>query len=408
LLSLKNIVVYYGGAQALKGISLEIEEGTITGLIGSNGAGKTTTLRAISGLIPISSGEIWFGGRRIDGRSPERIVSLGIVQVPEGKRLFLEMTVLDNLLAGAYLRKDKDRLGRDLKRIYGYFPVLEKAQNRLASHLSGGEQQMLAIGRGLMASPKLLLLDEPSLGLSPLLTKEVAGIIRRIAQEGVSILLIEQNANLAFQLVRKIYVMETGTITLEGDPSDLQNDPHVKEAYLGLARTEEMRIGQTVQAKEPAIGPSDIAAQKRWQDKILQKRFQDRVPPERWQDKGLHLTPESGVVQKSVSAGFAKQPEIHEMSRKVPPAEETAGRPRILERRPDEKRKIIGSNHDRFIEESQAERETPKERYISDRWGDKGKELESRSALRSIHKRVSPPRVVKRTFTPAIQSVKKR
>jgi branched-chain amino acid transport system ATP-binding protein len=408
LLSLKNIVVYYGGVQALKGISLEIEEGTITGLIGSNGAGKTTTLRAISGLIPISSGEIWFGGRRIDGRSPERIVSLGIVQVPEGKRLFLEMTVLDNLLAGAYLRKDKDRLGRDLKRIYGYFPVLEKAQNRLASHLSGGEQQMLAIGRGLMASPKLLLLDEPSLGLSPLLTKEVAGIIRRIAQEGVSILLIEQNANLAFQLVRKIYVMETGTITLEGHPSDLQNDPHVKEAYLGLARTEEMQIGQTLQAKGPAVGPSDVAAQKRWQDKILQKRFQDRVPPERWQDKGLHLTPESGVVQKTALPGFARQPEIHEMSKNVRQTEEIAVRPPIIERWPDERRKVASYNHDRYIEESLAEKEMQKKRYISDRWGEKGEELEGRPALRSVHKRVRPPRIVKRTFTPAIQTFKDR
>jgi branched-chain amino acid transport system ATP-binding protein len=408
LLSVKNIVVYYGGVQALKGISLEIEEGTVTGLIGSNGAGKTTTLRAISGLVPIASGEILFGGRRIDGRSPERIVSLGIVQVPEGKRLFLEMTILDNLLAGAYLRKDKDRLGIDLKRIYGYFPVLEKAQNRLASHLSGGEQQMLAIGRGLMASPKLLLLDEPSLGLSPLLTKEVAGIIKRIAQEGVSILLIEQNANLAFQLVSKIYVMETGTITLEGDPSDLQNDPHVKEAYLGLARTEETRAGEPMQGRGPAIGPPEIAAQKRWQDRILQKRFQDRVPSERWQDKGLRLPRESVVVQKSVSAGFAEQPEIHEMSRNVPSTEEIAGRPRILERWPDEKRKIVASDQDICIEESRAEREPRKKQYMSDRWGDTGDQTEGRAALRPMHKGVSPTRVVKRSFTPAIQSVKKR
>ena len=408
MLSLKNIAVYYGGVQALKGISLEIEKGTVTGLIGSNGAGKTTTLRAISGLVPIASGEISFAGRRIDGRSPERIVSLGIVQVPEGKRLFLEMTVLDNLLAGAYLRKDKDRLGSDLKRIYGYFPVLDKAQNRLASHLSGGEQQMLAIGRGLMASPKLLLLDEPSLGLSPLLTKEVAGIIKRIAQEGVSILLIEQNANLAFQLVSKVYVMETGTITLEGDPSDLQNDPHVQEAYLGLAHTEEMRADEAVQAKGPPMETTEIVAQKRWQEKMPQRSFQERVPSERWQDKGLHLPRESGVAQKGALTGLAKQPEVYEMSRNIPPAEEIAGRPSILERWPDEKREIIGSNHDRFIEESHAETEPRKKQYISDRWGDKREDLESRPASRSLHKRVSPPRVVKRTFTPAIKSVKKR
>ena len=284
MLSVKNIVVYYGGVQALKGISLEIQESTITGLIGSNGAGKSTTLRAISGLVPISSGEIWFGKRRIDGRAPERIVSLGIVQVPEGKRLFLEMTVLDNLLAGAYLRKDTEKLGRDLERIFAYFPVLKRARNRFASQLSGGEQQMLAIGRGLMANPKMLLLDEPSLGLSPLLTKEVADIIKRIADEGVSILLIEQNANLAFQLVRKIYVMETGTITLEGDPSELQNDPHIREAYLGLAPTEEIQIGG-LPTRSPTIISYDATKQERWQDKIPQMRFQDRVSEEKWQDK---------------------------------------------------------------------------------------------------------------------------
>ena len=242
MLTLKDIVVHYGGVQALKGISLEVQEGAVTALIGANGAGKSTTLKAISGLVPLTSGEILFEGKRIDGNSPEKIVALGIVQVPEGKRLFLEMSVLDNLLAGAYLRKDTDRLATDLEHIYGYFPILGKARHRPASNLSGGEQQMLAIGRGLMASPRLLLLDEPSLGLSPLLTKEVGAIIKQIADEGVSILLIEQNASLALQLAQKAYVMETGTIALEGDPLELQNNAHVKEAYLGLSPTEETRL----------------------------------------------------------------------------------------------------------------------------------------------------------------------
>jgi branched-chain amino acid transport system ATP-binding protein len=166
--------------------------------------------------------------------APEKIFELGIVHVPEGKKLFLEMSILDNLLAGAYLRRDLDRLGADLDHIFEYFPVLGKARHRPASSLSGGEQQMLAIGRGLMAGPKLLMLDEPSLGLSPLLIKEVGRIIERIANEGVPILLIEQNASLAFQLSQNIYVMETGSITLAGHPKDLQDNPHVKEAYLGL------------------------------------------------------------------------------------------------------------------------------------------------------------------------------
>jgi branched-chain amino acid transport system ATP-binding protein len=234
MLSLKNIEVHYGGVQALKGISIEIPEGSITCLIGANGAGKSTTLRAISGMVPLSSGEIWFQGRRIDGMEPEEIVDLGIGHVPEGKKLFLEMSVRDNLLSGAYLRRDKDRIQEDLKRICRYFPALDRAYDRLASNMSGGEQQMIAIGRGLMAAPKLLLLDEPSLGLSPLLTLEVGRIIKQIAVEGVSILLIEQNAGLALSLAQKCFVLETGSITLEGTSKDIQSNPYIKEAYLGL------------------------------------------------------------------------------------------------------------------------------------------------------------------------------
>jgi len=234
MLKLKNIVVHYGKVEAVKGISLEAEAGSVTTLIGANGAGKSACLRAISGLVPLTSGEIWFESKRIDGMTPEKIVRLGIGHVPEGKRLFLEMSVFDNLMTGAFLRKDKDGIERDLERIYEYFPVLQKARNRQASKLSGGEQQMLAMGRGLMANPKLLLLDEPSLGLSPILTQEVASIIKRIADEGFSILLIEQNASLALKLASKGYVLETGRIALEGDAKQLQDNEHVRKAYLGL------------------------------------------------------------------------------------------------------------------------------------------------------------------------------
>lgn len=235
MLSLKDIVVHYGGVQALKSISMEIDGGSITCLIGSNGAGKSTTLRAVSGMVPLTSGEIRYQGRRIDGMPPEEIVELGIGHVPEGKKLFLEMNIRDNLLAGAYLRRNTQHIAADLKRVCRYFPVLGEAINRPASQMSGGEQQMLAIGRGLMSNPKLLLLDEPSLGLSPLLTQEVGKIIRRIADAGVSILLIEQNASLALKLAQKCYVLETGVITIEGNSTDLRNNPHVKAAYLGIS-----------------------------------------------------------------------------------------------------------------------------------------------------------------------------
>jgi branched-chain amino acid transport system ATP-binding protein len=234
MLKLKNIVVYYGKVEAVKGISLSAEAGSITTLIGANGAGKSTCLRAISGLVPLTSGEIWFEGERIDRMTPEKIVRRGIGHVPEGKRLFLEMSIFDNLMTGAFLRKDKDGIERDLERIYEYFPLLRRARHRRASKLSGGEQQMVAIGRGLMSNPKLLLLDEPSLGLSPVLTEVVASIIKRIADEGFPILLIEQNANLALKLASKGYVLEVGRIVLEGDAKQLQDNEHVRKAYLGL------------------------------------------------------------------------------------------------------------------------------------------------------------------------------
>ena len=237
MLNLKNVAVHYGGLQALKGISLVVEGGAITCLIGANGAGKSTTLRAISGMVALTEGEIRFQDRRIDGMDPEEIVEMGIGHVPEGKKLFLEMSIRDNLLTGAYLRRDKELIEQDLQRVYNYFPALAAAATKPASKMSGGEQQMIAIGRGLMCAPKLLLLDEPSLGLSPILTREVGAIIKKIADQGMSILLIEQNANLALQLAKKCYVLETGNIALEGSSKELQNNDHVKAAYLGISCT---------------------------------------------------------------------------------------------------------------------------------------------------------------------------
>lgn len=295
MLSLKNIVVHYGGVQALKGISIEIQEGSITCLIGANGAGKSTTLRAISGMAPLSSGEIWFQGRRIDGMEPEEIVDLGIGHVPEGKKLFLEMSVRDNLLSGAYLRRDKDRIQEDLKRIFRYFPALYRAYDRLASNMSGGEQQMIAIGRGLMAAPKLLLLDEPSLGLSPLLTLEVGRIIKQIAVEGVSILLIEQNAGLALSLAQKCFVLETGSITLEGTSRDIQSNPYIKEAYLGLdvqsPVVEEDRKDQQISV--PAEHPLQEVS---------------RMQPEPISAKARQWTAHPGQDETTKDPGFSQKP----------------------------------------------------------------------------------------------------
>jgi len=234
MLSLKNVEVHYGGVRALRGVSLSAEAGSITTLIGANGAGKSTCLNAISCLVPLTAGEIWFQDQRIDGMRADKVVALGIGHVPEGKRLFLEMSVFDNLMTGAYLRKDKQAIADDLERVYSYFPVLGKARSRSASDLSGGEQQMLAIGRGVMSDPKLLLLDEPSLGLSPILCQEVADIVERIANDGTSILLIEQNASLALKIAKKGYVMERGEIALEGTGEELQGNDYVRQAYLGL------------------------------------------------------------------------------------------------------------------------------------------------------------------------------
>jgi branched-chain amino acid transport system ATP-binding protein len=234
LLSVKNISVRYGLLEVVKDISIEVKEREIIALIGSNGAGKTTTLRAISGLNPPSRGEIWFQDQRIDHLSPPKIVELGISQVPEGKRLFGEMTVLDNLLMGAYLKRNRDDIKQTLNQVYSYFPVLKERARQQSSSLSGGEQQMLATARALMAQPKLLLLDEPSLGLSPLMTQTVASIITTLNQTGIGIVLVEQNAELALELATRCYVLETGSVVIEGESKELLNDKRVKKAYLGM------------------------------------------------------------------------------------------------------------------------------------------------------------------------------
>lgn len=236
LLQMKNIRVTYGKAEALRNISIEAEIGEIVALIGSNGAGKTTALRAICGLKALHSGEIWFRDRKINGMLPHDIVKMGIAHVPEGRRVFSTMTVRENLELGAYLRKDKQKIAEDLENIYRSFAVLKERQKQTAGSLSGGEQQMLAIGRALMAGPILLLLDEPSLGLSPLLVREVARIIRSINQAGVSIILIEQNARMALRVAHKAYILEVGDIVLQGNAKDLANDEEVKKAYLGSSR----------------------------------------------------------------------------------------------------------------------------------------------------------------------------
>jgi branched-chain amino acid transport system ATP-binding protein len=233
-LELKDVHLSYDRAEALKGISLRVDEGSIVTLLGANGAGKSTTVRAISGTIRPSSGGIWFRGELIDGMSPSQIVKRGISLVPEGRRLFPYMTVYDNLMMGSYLRRDKKEIQKNLERVFSSFPRLKERLRQKAVSLSGGEQQMVAMGRGLMASPKLMLLDEPTLGLSPILVQETARIIREIRESsGVTILLIEQNARMALALADYAYVLETGTIATEGESKVLLTDEGIRKAYLG-------------------------------------------------------------------------------------------------------------------------------------------------------------------------------
>lgn len=234
LLQVKDIHVHYGQVAALKGISLEVEESDFVTLIGSNGAGKSTTLRTISGLDHPSAGEIIFDGQNIEKLSADKIVKMGIAHVPEGRRVFKDLTLIENLRLGAYTRDDKDDIEKDLESVFERFPKLRERKDQSARTMSGGEQQMLAIGRALMSKPRLLLLDEPSLGLAPVIVQDIARILVDINKHGVSIILVEQNAELALELARHAYVLETGSISLEGEASGLMDNEHVRKAYLGI------------------------------------------------------------------------------------------------------------------------------------------------------------------------------
>ncbi|NLX77704.1 MAG: ABC transporter ATP-binding protein [Clostridiaceae bacterium] len=233
MLEITNLHVHFGVIHAIKGISLTVNDGEIVTLIGANGAGKTTTLRTISGLKKPSEGTIFFDGRDITSLSAQERVKLGISQVPEGRRVFSSMTVLENLELGAYLRKDRDGIAKDLDMVFERFPILAERRKQQAGTLSGGEQQMLAMGRALMSRPKLLCLDEPSMGLAPLLVQEIFDIIKDINEKGTTVLLVEQNASMALQIAHRAYVMETGRITLSGTGSELMQSEEIKKAYLG-------------------------------------------------------------------------------------------------------------------------------------------------------------------------------
>ena len=233
LLEVSNATVHYRKVVALRGVSMDVPEGAVVTIIGANGAGKSTLLRAISGLVALSAGEIRFAGQRINGVPPERVVGLGIAQVPEGRRVFPDLTVQENLGTGAYLRRDPAEVRRDLERVFEHFPRLKERRRQWARTLSGGEQQMLAIGRALMSNPKVLLLDEPTMGLSPVMVQEMARIIQGIHARGVPVVLVEQNAELALRLADYAYVLEIGSVALHGPAADLHANDHVRRAYLG-------------------------------------------------------------------------------------------------------------------------------------------------------------------------------
>lgn len=233
ILEIRNLVVSYGGIEAVKEISLDVEQGKIVTLIGANGAGKSTTLKSIAGIVKPKSASIKLNGEEICGKSPDYIVSKGVTLVPEGRRVFANLTVLENLKIGAYLRKDKADIKADMEHVFELFPRLKEREWQAAGTLSGGEQQMLAVGRALMSKPKVIMMDEPSLGLAPLVVKGIFDIIRTVNQEGITVLLIEQNANMALKVADRGYVMETGRITMEGTGLELLENEEIKEAYLG-------------------------------------------------------------------------------------------------------------------------------------------------------------------------------
>ncbi|RMF36225.1 MAG: ABC transporter ATP-binding protein [Alphaproteobacteria bacterium] len=234
LLEMKGVSAGYGRAPAIRDISISVPQGAIITIIGANGAGKTTTLRAMSGMLPLMAGEITFEGKRIDGLPASRVVAHGIAHVPEGRRVFPDMTVEENLRTGAFLRRDRDGIEADLRDVYARFPRLEERRRQRAQTLSGGEQQMLAIGRALMSKPRLLLMDEPSMGLAPVIVEEIARIIEEIHARGLSVVLVEQNAELALELADHAYVLETGNCALQGPARELHDNEHVRAAYLGI------------------------------------------------------------------------------------------------------------------------------------------------------------------------------
>lgn len=242
MLSVKDLHLHYGAIEALKGVSLDVEPGQIVTLIGANGAGKTSLLHAISGIARKSGGSVEFLGKPITKASARQIVKDGLVQVPEGRHVFPGMSVYENLMMGAYLRKDRKEIASDLKKVYERFPILEKRKNQDASTLSGGEQQMLAMGRALMARPKLLLLDEPSMGLAPILVREIFSIIKDINETGTTILLVEQNARMALSIADYAYVLETGQIILNGPADELADSSEVQNAYLGTGQKENTNL----------------------------------------------------------------------------------------------------------------------------------------------------------------------
>lgn len=251
LMEIKNIETYYEKVKVLNGISFSVEEGKVTAILGNNGAGKSTTLNSIMGLIDDQpeKGGIFFEGKPIHLKDTEKLVSMGIAYVPEGRQVFEELTVRENLMVGAYLRKNRKEIQSDLQRMFQYFPALESRTRQLAGTLSGGEQQMLAIARALMSRPKLIIMDEPSLGLSPLLVKEIFSIIKTINEEGITILLVEQNANMAFQVAHEVYIMENGRFVMTGSAEELKDNKDVQEFYLGIKEIESLKGYQRYKRK---------------------------------------------------------------------------------------------------------------------------------------------------------------
>jgi branched-chain amino acid transport system ATP-binding protein len=233
MLKIKGLQVNYGGIQAVKGVDLEVAQGELVTLIGANGAGKTTTMKAITGLKPYSAGDIEYMGQSIKGIAAHELLKRGLAMVPEGRGIFARMSILENMQMGAYLRNDKEAIKNDIERMFGYFPRLKERATQLAGTLSGGEQQMLAMSRAVISKPRLLLLDEPSMGLSPIMVEKIFEVVREISKEGITVLLVEQNARLALQAANRGYVMDSGMVTMSGDAKQMLDDPKVRAAYLG-------------------------------------------------------------------------------------------------------------------------------------------------------------------------------